>query len=177
MDRAWSHYWFRTMWRAESASFEDVVDDEISGRERPAGGEYIAIGRYAEQISHLHLYYPPEQHLVLLFDDLVKEPAETFRRLCRHLGVSDDALPPIVGEQINTTYDVRSFRLAQVLSRLAKRRDVIGKVAARGVRLNAVVFEQPPMPEHVRRSLIETFAPLNAELASLIGRDLSDWSR
>jgi sulfotransferase family protein len=103
VDRAFSHYQHEVALGREPLSFEDALDQE----ERRMRGEvermlrdpsyfshawwnftYVARGRYAEQLERWFAAFPREQLLVLLSDELLEEPAETYARVTAFLGVN-----------------------------------------------------------------------------------------
>jgi Sulfotransferase family len=62
--------------------------------------------RYAEQLRRYHAVFPPEQVLVLLYDDFRADNEGTVRRLLRFLDLDDRA--PIEVTEANPTVRVRS---------------------------------------------------------------------
>lgn len=171
IDRAYSYYWHLRAFGAERRSFEESLADPET--ERRVG--YLARGRYAEQIRVLHRYYPADKLHVALFDDLVSDPARTFSDVCRWLGV-DPTVPVALGQNFNPRFRLRSPMILRLTdrTRLWRRWPAL----AHGLlRLNRVPISTEPMNARTRTRLIEEFAPANAELAALIGRDLSAWNR
>jgi hypothetical protein len=102
VDRAFSHYQHEVALGREQLSFEDALDRE----DERMGGEvermledasyfshawwnytYAARGRYAEQLDRWFAAFPPEQLLVLLSEELLEQPAETYARVLDFLGV------------------------------------------------------------------------------------------
>jgi hypothetical protein len=175
VSRAYSHYWWRRLWRREDRPFAQAVDDELAGQ-APRGGEYLGFGYYYEQLARVVDHYPRSALLTLLLDDLAREPVSTFVRLCEHLGVDSSVVPDIVGRRINDTYDLRSFALWQALTKGRAKRGwhtpVVRWIDAR----NAFPYRPPPMDDGIRERLKEHFAPENRKLAEWLGRDLSGWS-
>ena len=53
----------------------------------------IERGRYATQLERLHVFFPPEQILVLQYEQCRADPVANWRRTLRFLGV-DEAHPP-----------------------------------------------------------------------------------
>lgn len=177
VDRAYSHYWWRRLWRAESRAFDVAVRDELQGR-APRGAEYLAHGYYAEQLDRLERYFPAASVLVVLFDDLCDDPVGTYRTLCGHIGAPSKPIPAVVGTQINTTTDVHLLWLARFTEpwRSGVRRR--GGSLFRSVdRLNLKQLTPPSMDEWLRAELLDHFESPNAALAERLGRDLSVWNR
>jgi hypothetical protein len=107
VDRAFSHYQHEVALGREQLSFEDALDRED---ERMRGEvermledasyfshawwnyTYVARGRYAEQLERWFAAFPPEQLLVLLSEELLEQPAETYARVLDFLRVDRHTL-------------------------------------------------------------------------------------
>ena len=170
VDRAYSHYWHIRAFKAESRSFEESLDD--ANLEARFG--YVSRGRYAEQLKRLHEHFSEEQIHVLLFDDLVAQTGVTLAMVCSWIGV-EPVESAAVADVHNARFRLRSTRLLRIMVRTG-----VGQrwptMAGWLTRLNQVQIDTPPMASATRARLIEQFAPANAELAELIGRDLSAWN-
>ncbi|MDQ1521009.1 MAG: hypothetical protein QOI55_2082 [Actinomycetota bacterium] len=175
VDRAYSHYWLCRLLGVERRDFADAVLDELGGRALP-GLEYLAYGRYLEQIERTLEHFPRTSLLVQLFDDLKAVPDEFFETVCRHIGADPTFKPSIVGERINTAQRPRSVMLWRGLERWrnSKRRGF--RVARFISSKNSAPFTPPPMGPDVRASLIDHFAESTDALGAWLERDLSAWS-
>jgi hypothetical protein len=174
VERAYSHYWHNRAVGREELGFDEALEAEprriaSDDPHQRAYWSYVDRGRYVRQLRALERLYPREALLVLLFDDLRDAPGETYRSVCRFLGVSDEHVPPELGEAVNSFVGFRSRRLRSLSRRLPK---TAGRVVGR---LNARDESYPPMPARVRSALVERFRQDNAELADWLGRDLSSW--
>jgi hypothetical protein len=69
--------------------------------------------RYVEQLRRYHALFPPEQVLVLIYDDFRRDNEGTVRRVLRFLDVDD--VPSIRVIEANPTVRVRSKRLHHLL--------------------------------------------------------------
>lgn len=166
VSRAWSNYWFFCQLGVEGRSWDAALRAE---RRRPGSVDYLARGRYAEQLARWDAVVDADRLLVLLFDDLVADPAGVFSRVCRFAGVRDDVLPPST-ESVNPTSRPRSRRLQHALyaSGLSRR-------TALGRRLwdwNAQGGRPPPLPTAEAAALRASFAEANEALAARLGRTL-----
>lgn len=175
VDRAHSHFQMQEAKFPVCARFEDIVAAELAGQriEWPHSA-YIDEGRYAVQLERYLEHFEPEQLLVLLFEDLQRDPAATMKTLCVHLGVDSNFAPPNLGQRFNQTRPVRSPRLRRVMLRLHLWRTA-PSIARLLDRLNERSTYRPMSPE-LREELLELYTPDNARLADLLGRDLSAWS-
>ena len=188
IDRAYSHYlhYFQRAAR-ESRSFEQAVEEELAAgapapeavTEHPLQGDprYLAQGRYLEQIETLERHYPRERIHVVMLDDLGRDPAGTFRAVCRFLGIDDGAIPENATRAANAHIE---FRPVWLWRRLQSRR-VLDRLPQRPTHWfvkhfmmrEAVPYD--PVSGAVRERLREYYDPHNAALAHRLGRDLSHW--
>jgi hypothetical protein len=174
VDRAYSHYWMEHARDREPRSFEDAVDDELSGRAGAGSmktSDYLGRGEYVQQLAEVSSRYPRSRLHIVLFDDLRDRPHETYAEVCRFLGVDDEFVPPRIGERVNRYVAFRSLWVR------GKRRQLptkwrIGRIVGR---LNAREGAYPPMAPETRVRLRRHFAPEIAALADWLGRDLSMW--
>jgi hypothetical protein len=172
VDRAYSHYWMNRSFRVETLSFREAI--EADPEHPPKGAQvfpYVERGRYVVQLQRASERFPRERLHVLLLEDLIREPEDTFRRLCRFLEIDEAFRPPNLGTPINRHTEFRSLKVRAIGRRLPK---PLGLVLAR---LNARPVTYPAMDPGLRRELVERFAPDNARLAAWLGRDLSVWDR
>lgn len=120
-------------------------------------------GRYATQLANLWRHLPRARTLVILHEDLEARPEESWRRLCRFIGVSDAHLPDFahrVDRRAGLSAAPRPGGLACALK-------------AGRQRLNA-----GPRPRLDPAAAARLSAGYSAEIDALermIGRDLSGW--
>ncbi len=177
VERAYSHYWARRSRVEELREFAEVVAEEQRHPDTPAGTglgtslDLLARGRYLEQIEEALRHLRREQLLVVLFDDVEQRPAQTFTRICTHIGVDPSLVPDDVGRPANGYRAFRSERLRRVTRRVPGRAaDVLG-------RLNTRATAYPELDPGLRRELQDWYRPANHALADWLGRDLSAWDR
>lgn len=172
--RAYSHYWWRRLWRAEHRSFEQAVADEIDGN-APEGGDYLAFSRYHEQLLRFAAHYPREAFHVTLLQDIKNDANAVFAGLCEQLGIDSAIRPPEVGGKVNALKDIRSVRVWRATQRWQLRHNRRVPPLEVVKRLNSRRFVQPPIDDGLKKRLRAYFEGPNAELAAWLGRDLSDW--
>jgi len=187
VDRAHSHYWHWRIRLGETREFEDAVARELAaGRarkpmtwwdpEHPEGFDYLAPGCYLPQLERLCRYFPREQLLVILFEDLTERPVETFQEVCRFLGIDDTVVPDSVGSVENPFKYYYPGWLWAFFVRVRIGRFLPGRVGAALYRAMVRVGEpNPPMDPALREKLADHFAPDNEALGAWLGRDLSAW--
>lgn len=165
VSRAWSNYWFFCQLGLERRSWASAVRAERKGR----GPDYLGRGRYAEQVARWDAVVDPDRLLLLLFDDLVADPAGVFARVCRFAGVRDD-VPPTSTRSVNPTSRPRSRHLQYALHATGlSRRSGPGRALwswnARGGR-------PPTLPREAAAELRQRYAADNAALADRLGTAL-----
>ncbi len=172
--RAHSQYWDNRRWLNEAAEFEALVDAPRRHDFDPKQRNYFTRGLYSVYLQRVLERFPREQLLVIVFDDLRRDPAAVFRRVFDFIGVDGGFTCREMVEPTNArfVFDNPLFRFffhrpawAARLPRGSRR------LLRRGRRLD---FETPPLSSDVRRRLQTHFAPYNAELAKILGIDL-DW--
>src|SRR4051812_32902128 len=164
VDRAYSHYWFARGWGSEKRPFsEAIAGDE---HDDDPGRAYLARGRYVHQLRRVCEFFPREQLLVLLFDDLRDDPGATFGKVCRFIGVDERAAPSNVGETYNVMPTFRLEIVQRVLHRLDRWRTLPQWFVRPIVRLNATTRRYPPLDPVVRAALVERFREDNDALAA-----------
>lgn len=210
VDRAYSHWWHRYTRRIERLSFEDAVADnletlragprfegEAGAREWQRGlfknmngtrfRTYLDVGYYADQLGRYLERFPREQLEVLLYEDLVRDPAAMARELWSFLDVDPavelrDPSPQNVANPTLTRWHERALLRAYKVSNLGALLPKSWKLRARSVEatlrnwLDEDPVDRPPLAAETRRQLVDHFAAHNAALSTLLGRDLSHWN-
>jgi Sulfotransferase family len=142
--------------------------------------------RYVEQLRRYHEAFPPEQVLVLIYEDFKRDNEGTVRRVLRHLEV--DERQPVQALQANPSVRMRSQQLDEAVHALSVGRGPASR-AAKGlvktllpqrVRRGAlratqrhVVHGRPQPPdEQLMAELRRRFAPEVQALSEYLGRDL-----
>ena len=177
IDRTYSHYLHGRFFAVERRSFRHAVEQELrSPGDVPWPFNYVAQSHYHEQLVRLNAYYPREQILVQLLDDLRTDPAAAFRSVCEHLGIDPTVIPASLGETKNAYRESRAQPLVRFLMRPAINRRIPKRVWPVIQRLVTREGGAPePIDPDVRARLAEHFAPANVALGEWLGRDLSAW--
>jgi hypothetical protein len=152
----------------------------------PAALFYSDRVRYVEQLQRYRAVLPPEQMLVLIYDDFRADNEGTLRRVLRFLDVDDSV--PIEPVRVNPTVAVRSVRLNAATKRLRYSagplagavRGAVGALTTSGMRQRAyypvrrrvLMAEPPAASEELMSELRSRYAPEVAALSEYLGRDL-----
>lgn len=172
VDRMWSTYWYLRSMGLELRSLAQVVDDGLAGGERPPSR--LHDGDYRAVLERLDRFAGDSPTLLLLHDDLAAEPDSVWAQTCSFLGIAAVARPVHVGERLNVTGTLRSFRLRYWSMRLDLFRWV-PRLALAADRWNRTDRRPPPMPPDVRQRLLEHYEPSVAAVERRLGRSLPAW--
>lgn len=146
---------------------------------------YRRIGLFGEQMERLWRIFPRDQTLVILFDDFVTDTRGVYLRVLNFLGLEDDGRVefPRINEAHVLYPGLRAWLvrrtpvcLRNLMSRLRFTR------YGRGIPSLADKLLKKPQAREVispafRAELVSAFSADIARLGSLIGRDLSEWTR
>lgn len=193
ISRAYSHYWMTVRRGREPLSFNEAIQAESArmtkGHLAKMDYSYISRGMYFQQMEHCLDFYPREQMLFLLSEDLKSRRAETLQTVCDFIGVPAIKFDDLSDEQSHQAYMPRSRSLQRLvegestLRRLGKtllpesvRRPLMNFMFGLQAR-NRMPFEVPLLDPETRHYLLGVFEADTHALEQLIGRDLSAWRR
>jgi len=169
-----------------------LEDERRRGRQiparcpRPPALLYSEHVRYVDQLRRCHARFPPEQVLVLVYDDFRADNEATVRRVLRFLEVDDEL--PIDVVEANPAKRVRSQRLHEALQavsvghgpaseavkaavkRFTPRR--LRRAALHRVRRHVVFADPHPPDGQFMFELRRRFKPEVVALSEYLGRDL-----
>ena len=199
----------RLLWTGDEniRRFEDAwkaVPDRAAGRRisrsamDPRFLRYDEAARYGTYVERLFNAVGRERCLVVVFDELIADPAEQYRQLIDFAGLSPQLAPPIRAER--ESKGVRSLFVQKLVkrpprpllrylaSRQFRKRFDKNAVSARSARdrlslrrriieWNKVNVPDRPVPLPVQREIQAYFQEEVDKLGALIGRDLSHWNK
>jgi hypothetical protein len=173
--RTWSSYWHTVRVGAEQRPMRDALQ---------ADPYYLRMGRYLEQLELWYPHFPRERFLVLLFEDLTREPKTVANRALRFAGLSElDDFVLESGRNQTFTYTPGIARVVRIIKRLGGRSDRIIKALKPFLprRLlervaGKVTQKVPKLSEEDAAWLRSYFREPNQRLADALGLDLSAWS-
>jgi Sulfotransferase family len=142
--------------------------------------------RYVEQLRRYQAAFPPEQMLVLIYDDFRRDNEATVRRVLNFLEVDDTV--PIEATHANPTVRVRSQRLNELVHAVSVGRGPVSQAVKAGVKIlmptrprrsavratqRHLVFAGPrPVDSQIMIELRRRFKPEVVALSQQLGRDL-----
>lgn len=175
-------------------------EHELDSREFISNGKHIELerGLYYTQLKRFFDYFPKEQILVLIYDDIEKDPALFMQNVYSFLGVDNTFTPQSVSQRKNITSGKRMrFPFVHKTLQRLDRAVVKGALspiivpflktlgvhkAARYIKKMNTRPEEKLRPAKEKELYEETLTFLKkyyeddmTQLESLIGRDLSAW--
>jgi hypothetical protein len=147
--------------------------------------QYTDHVRYVEQLRRFDALFPPEQMLVIIYDDFRADNAATVRRVLQFIGVDEDS--PIEVTEANPTVRLRSVRMDEMVSAVDMGRTPAARVVKSTVKtlapppvrrrmrgmVRGVLFGAPkPADEELMLELRHRFKPEVEALGDYLGRDL-----
>lgn len=156
IERAFSHYWHEKRKRKTNRPFADALNNNIDVFE-----SWIGSGFYMPHIRELLTLFPREQLLVVLYDDLQKNPRSFLRQIFEFLEVNPGFTPSVLNAPVNRA----TYRpgISECITNLLHGRRLFESEYDRGI------------DPRLRGELREIFRPYNDALAEFLGRDLSCW--
>ncbi len=194
VDRAYSAFWYaRRMGWEDLETFEEAIGadparfgDDTARRRHCA---YRERSLYAKHLSTLWEYFGREQTYTFLLEDIVHDATAVCRTLFRQF----ESLDPYYVPQARQRRNVAALPVSRHLARLTSSKDTLpavkrmlrrlfpdwltDNVRDAFQRLNEREFRPSPMEPETRQRLVEFFRPANAQLAEMLGRDLSHWNQ
>jgi hypothetical protein len=183
-ERAYSAYLHLVRDGRERLGFSEALEEE-EARVRDGWSpiwEYRRMGFYHGQLERYYDLFGPQQIRVYLYEELSEDPAGLVQDIFRFLGV-DGAFVPDVSLRRNVSSTTRkSNALVSVVTKPNPLKTVARAVLPAKLRkrisaglLNRNLEKAPPMPEEVRKELVEVYREDVKKLGGLVGRDLSGW--
>lgn len=174
VDRAYSHYWHEVKLGYEWLPFEEAIkkerdrlsEDTLFNKQHYS---YLDRGKYIEQLRRYRKYFSKEQMLILINDDIKRNPEKTMGRIFKFLNVNDNFVSPNWHIPVYTGKSPKIWMLQRL------KRYIPFKVVH--VVIDKINLKQgyPPMNPQTRKKLIEYFKPYNKKLEKFLGRELSNW--
>jgi hypothetical protein len=175
IERAYSQYWDNRMTLSEPHEFAQTLDVALDTTYEPGKPGYFSRGTYMQYIHRYLELFPPDQLLILLFDDLRDDPSKFYQTCFEFLGVDPDFRPPDMDRAFNPSSVWDNFIYNWFFTHPPAQRVFPSKLKRLVFWGKQKRFRYPPMDGVTRRRLIDFYAPWNQELAAFLKRDLSSW--
>jgi hypothetical protein len=143
-------------------------------------------GKYFEQLERYLAVFPKEQLLVLVYEDIKKDPKAFMQRIYRFLGVREDFEASMLNTEVNIARIPKSVSVGRVMHHTAEYLRKVGfdKLvhAIRKTGLPDVIHTLNTKKAHVEQdidtaALATYFVEDTTKLSKLLGRDLNnEWN-
>lgn len=133
-------------------SFEEYAREDES---------VVGQGRYAEQLLRYYALFPKEQILVLVYEDIRKDPQAFISKIYRHVGVRDDFVPSMLTSEINVARMPKLIFIERIMHHVSEFLRAIG--------LHALVhaIRKSGLPDFVRKGNTKEETPLTVDRDAL----------
>lgn len=185
VERVYSHYQHLQRGHKIELTFKDYIQQNHV---------CLDTSYYIKQINYYLDIFPQESFLFLLMEDLIDNPDQTLRQVCKFVGV-DEHVSLASGEQVpannskthfkdtiryKITSPIRALPFVETIKDNVpqKWRDVAYNLLQNSFYGNQIKQQYlvPKMDGETRQWLLEKFQDSNKELAEFLNRDLSSWS-
>lgn len=110
IERAFSHYWHEKKKDRFNYRFEEVLDNY------DLFCNWIEPGFYSKHIRNYLQYFPRQNVLCQLFDDLIRNPKQFIYELFKFLQIDSTFLPTVLESRINVARPKESTKVAYIKS-------------------------------------------------------------
>jgi len=181
--RAHSHYLMNLRLGAESLStFAEALRADLATEDNGfwGGRLYVGLGLYYEQVRRYIETFGSDQVLILLFDDLTRQPKETLARVTQHLGIDPLELDEAEVSEAHNVYKMPRFagayRFATRVIAPDLRKRLLPESVKKWLQSGSLLYNtsKPPLDPESRRLLQGIFDPDIAKLEQLLGRKLPE---
>ena len=196
IDQAYSHYWHL---KRQNFHQPDLSKVDISFEESINDFKELVLGSsyYYESLNQWYNYFKPEQISVIIFEDILTDPAAVIKNLYQYLGVDENFMPNSIYKHNSSVRKGRSPRgktIQKIHTQLYRFlsiniyqpiKEIVGvRHASRlkeGLRLRTLMESlftkegYPEMDTNTRKYLVEIFSDDINKLQDLIQKDLSHW--
>jgi hypothetical protein len=196
VSRAFSQYWTFKRYVQEPLSFGEAIEESAITKRLSDNWnifyDYIGFGRYHEQVKAYLDAFGRDRVLILLYDDIQKDPVGVCRKIFAFIGVDDSFAPDVRVRYNDLTGEPKRKWLLRVLTS----KNPVKRAIAAGVKQVLVRLPREPthralesfvrrvfahrrvdMAPQTREKLIRVFADDVKRLEGLIGRDLVHWRK
>lgn len=183
--RAYSQYWTFKRFDQEPLSFEKATDDAVIAQRLQSDWnifyDYTGFGRYYRQVKAYLDAFGKERVLVILYDDIEKDPAGVCQTIFRFLGVDASFSPNVRGKYNSVAGAARVQWPIRLLTSRNRVKRAIAALVPKPVRqlilalVGVLLLKRERIDEATRRRLTQAFVDDIENLERLLGRDLSRW--
>jgi len=158
--------------------------------------EIIDFGFYYRHLKHYLHFFDRKQMLIMLFDDMQKEPAEFMKRIYRFLEIDDGYAPKCLGSRPQSgIYSLARLRMIALKNRLMYRYNtektrlyakesmrysdksliLASDLIDRSLVSKFAISYPPKISADLKKELALIYREDIAQLEKLLGKDLTNW--
>ncbi len=174
VERAYSHFLYEHR-NADTESFRKALLEYEARPDRRGepSQEFIEHGSYYGQVRRYLETFGSDSVLILLFENLARDPNQLLGEIARHIGVDPEFF---VGRDFSEAHNVYFAPKSNAVSwaqslKLTKHLPASLKLALRPFLFN---MQKPPLDDESRRRLQELYDPDLTRLEELLGRKLPE---
>lgn len=191
--RAFSAWRFTVEKGIEKRTFYEAILSELKGDIFPPDSwkgrqmNYLDHGLYSKQLKRIYSYYSKEGVMVLIYEEVIKDPLKNLKEIFQFLGITDLFIPDFTKE--NVTLGGQRSKLVSYflyrrrahnnpfweLIRLIIPKNVRTKLRLSLQKYNRIPLPPPPFPEDVKSLLKDFYSDEVKELETLLCRKLDIW--
>lgn len=170
IDRAYSHYW-----NLYAAAPEGHVNKRLCFEEKlDFTPRLIDEGFYDQKLSNYYEFFPKENILVVIFEEMIRDQQHHFQKIYDFLGVDSSIIPLLMDVRINSAASkLGRFKTLEFAYKAFYKLIRVPSISMRIDDLNAKKL--PEMREETRENLRNRFAPNIANLEKMLSRELGIW--
>ncbi|USN96604.1 MAG: sulfotransferase domain-containing protein [Candidatus Nomurabacteria bacterium] len=181
VDRAFSHYLLYNRRGTQQQSFTDVVSENLKGKTNPAY-DLVELGRYYKHLKNYGKYFDNDQILVVLFDDLKKEPRVVIKRVLDFLGADTRVVDSLNIKTASNAYAQPRNKLSnallsnRILTNIGLR--IVPRPALKKIRTKLLMSgKKPEIDKRAETTLIKVYRKQIDQLEVLLNQDCSSLRR
>lgn len=182
VERAYSHYLMDRRIGFTNGSFSEALlqDEKAAHKTWGATSNYISLGMYFEQVKRYFAVFPSEQILVILLEDLKRDPAKMMKEIFRFLSINENYQPDFSTKH-NEAIIPRNAIMNRLLNISFLREFLSSKLKNSPVKksIKKLFFTSPSEEKkdvETLEKLKTIYKPDIEKLSVLLNRDLSEWS-
>jgi hypothetical protein len=175
IDRAYSQYWDNRRSLSEHRTFAEVVKLALEPTYHPGRLGYFSRGTYLQYIQRYLDYYPPENLLILPFDDLRHSPGSFYGRIFHFLAIDPDFYTPAMTTSFNPAAVWENPLYQWFFSKPSRTRWLPPRLRRFTFFGPRIPWQYPPMEPELHHKLLEFYRPWNTKLGEFLGRNLTTW--
>lgn len=183
VDRSFSSYQYKKSRRFSIKSFESYFERYKNGEDLYTFNS----GFYYEQINHWLEFFPRDQFLILIFEDLMDNPLAGLKKISNFLNIDYKKFNfNLIGKKVNPSITPQSHRLFVFSYKIYKFINSLGLYRITKLLSNFKPFlhkfgkkdkEKEGIPPQLEDELYKLYENDIAKLEELLERDLSIWKK